>query len=91
MFAVRVFTAAFPVLALASCGREAGETALDLGLTLTGGSIDRVEIQNAPIDSDRVDLQRRTDEDSQPSARLAERRSAGAVVRGQPRWKNSRR
>jgi hypothetical protein len=56
VFAVRLFAAALPVLALASCGRDTA-TALDLKVMFSGGSIDQVEIQAVTLDGDAVDLQ----------------------------------
>ena len=56
VFAVRLFAAALPALALASCARDTA-TALDVEVTFTGGSIDQVEIQAVTLDGDAVDLQ----------------------------------
>jgi len=57
MLEARLFAAALPALALASCARETA-TALDLKLTLTGGgSIDQVEIQSVLVGNATITLQ----------------------------------
>ena len=83
-----LLAAGLPALALASCARETA-TALDLKLTLTGGSLDQVEIQGVTLDGNAVALAQSSGDFRPPRAIAARRRGADAVVCRHRRRKNA--